>query len=200
MPTRRPTIAAALAVLFLGPAGTALPADKPAAPAAAQPQAKPGSLVPTRPDLVVTIEGSGPSFPTRFTVKNIGTADSKPSILKVSAVFVPADVNFNDGSFGSFDPKKVCGEPFGEVVEIVPALKPGDSHTIAREVGPSSLLVKSVFKKASSTQVTHLSDCVPALVCAFDVVAKADASNDNEELNEANNTATRRAFREIRFQ
>ena len=94
----------------------------------------------------------------------------------------------------------VCGEPFKEIVEIVPVLRPGESKTITRDTGHSSLLMKSVFKTSGSAQVTHLSGCVVTLYCAFDIVAKADASNANEELSKANNTATRRAFREVRSQ
>ena len=44
-----------------------------------------------------------------------------------------------------------------------------------------------------------MKSCSPTLVCAWDVKAVADASNDNEERNEQNNTSTRRALREVSF-
>ena len=57
MPTRRPTLATALAIPMLAFAGAAPAADKSAAPSPVQPQTRPGSPAITRPDLVVTIEG-----------------------------------------------------------------------------------------------------------------------------------------------
>ncbi|MBK9062373.1 MAG: hypothetical protein IPL89_04135 [Acidobacteria bacterium] len=219
----------ALAALALSPALHA--AEKgPTPPASNQQPASPAALKALqRPDLVVTIDGAGPGFPTTFTVKNIGTADSKLSVLKVSAVFVPPDGSLTGGSSwtpscsppmtpegcaaiagifsgltggggASSDPKAACGEPFKEIVEAVPVLKPGESKAFSRDMGPSSILIGGFLKPSGSTQATHVKKCAPTLVCAFDVVAKADASNDNEELNRANNTTTRRAFREVKFQ
>jgi hypothetical protein len=200
-------------------------ADKPTPPPSSQPQTRPGPVTLARPDLVVTIEGGGAGFPKSFTVKNIGSADSRLSVLKVSAAFVPPDGPLAGvpgaascdppmtqaqcdvaaafaGLFGaaSPDPKVACGEPFKEIVEAVPVLKPGESKTFARDTGPAFLLVRGLMRPAGSTQGTHLKKCPPTLTCAFDVVARADASNDNEELNKANNTATLRVFRDVKYQ
>lgn len=215
-----------LAALALAAAATA--ADKPPAPASAPPQSRPGLAALARPDLVVTIDGGGTGLPKSFTVKNVGAADSKLSVLKVSAVFVPPDgslsgggsgpatcdpplppgqcealssfLSFLTGGAGTTDPKAACGEPFKEIIEAVPVLKPGESKTFTRDTGASSILMGGFRKTAGSPQATHVKKCTPTLVCAFDIVAKADASNDNDELNRANNTATRRAFREVRYQ
>ena len=78
--------------------------------------------------------------------------------------------------------------------------KPGESRTFTRDTGPTSILMRGFARTAGSTQGTHVKKCTPTLVCAFDIVAKADASNDNDELNKANNTATRRAFRDVKYQ
>ncbi len=228
----RPVTRASVALALFGLAAAATAADKPAAPQSAQPQTRPGLAALVRPDLVVTIDGGGTGLPKSFTVKNVGSADSKLSVLKVSAVFVPPDGPLVGGkSYGgncpppmkqsecdaalalgaflgigggsgasSSDPRAACGEPFKEIVEAVPVLKPGESKTFTRETGPSSILIGGVLKQGGSTQTTHVKQCSPIIVCAFDIVAKADASNDNDELNRANNTATRRAYREIRFQ
>ena len=227
----RPVTRASMALALLGLAAAATAADKPAAPQSAQPQTRPGLAALARPDLVVTIDGGGTGLPKSFTVKNVGTVDSKLSVLKVSAVFVPADgplvggasygsncpppmkqsecdaaialgtfLGIGGGGTSSKDPKAACGEPFKDIVEAVPVLKPGESKTFTRDTGPSSILIGGVLKQGGSAQATHVKLCSPTIVCAFDIVAKADASNDNDELNRANNTATRRAYREIRFQ
>lgn len=208
-------------------------ADKgPTPPPSGQQPANPAALKALqRPDLVVTIDGGAPGFPTSFTVKNIGTADSKLSVLKVTATFVPPDGPLTGGSAtpmsasacpppmtpaecaaagatlgsflagsGSSDPKAACGSPFKEVIEAVPVLKPGESKTIARDTGPSVIVLGTFAKTSGSPQGTHVKKCAPTLVCAFDVVAVADASNDNEELKETNNTTTRRAFRSVKFE
>lgn len=215
----------ALAALALSAA--AIAADKPPAPPSSQPQTRPGPAVLARPDLVVTIDGGGTGLPKSFTVKNVGTVDSKLSVLKVSAVFVPPDGSLSGGGSGGAscdpplppgqcealsnfisgllgtttpDPKVACGEPFKEIIEAVPVLKPGESKTFTRDTGPSSILMGGFRKTVGSEQGTHVKKCTPTLVCAFDIVAKADASNDNEELNKANNTTTRRAFRDVKYQ
>jgi hypothetical protein len=214
-----------LALAALALSATLHAADKgPTPPPSNQQPASPAALKALqRPDLVVTIDGGGTGFPTSFTVKNVGTADSKLSVLKVSAVFIPPDAPLTAGggasgdcppnlqlacelaasltgaAGGSGDPKVACGEPFKEVVEAVPVLKPGESKTFTRPA-VSHLVIGGVFKTSGPSQGTYVKKCAPTLVCAFDVVAKADASNDNEELNKANNTATRRAFRDIKFQ
>lgn len=229
MKTARNTRSAALAALALS--ATLHAADKPPAPQSAQqPSARqPGAgfAALQRPDLVVTIDDGGPGFPKTFTVKNVGSADSKLSVLKVSAVFVPPEGSLSGGGSGgascdppmpppqcealsSFlsaitgigapDPKVACGEPFKEIIEAVPVLKPGESKTFTRDTGPASILLKGFARTAGSPQGTHLKKCTPTLVCAFDVVAKADASSDNEELRENNNTTTKRAFRDVKYQ
>jgi hypothetical protein len=221
-----------LALAALALSATLNAADKgPNPPPSSQQPANPAALKALqRPDLVVTIDGGGSGFPTSFTVKNVGTADSKPAIMKVSAAFVPPDGSLTGGgggsascppgwtqsdcdaagALGSFlsglaagftsDPKAACGTPFKDFEKPVPVLKPGESKAFTQDTGPGTVLISGVLKSAGSTQATHVKKCAPTLVCAFDVVAKVDTTNENEELNKANNTATRRSFREVKFQ
>lgn len=223
MPVRRPTFAA-LALSSIALAAGARGADKPAAPPSAQPRTRPGAAATAFPDLTVTIDGSGGGLPSSFTVRNVGSADSKLSVLKVAATFIPLDLGGGSaggcapeltqeqcaalatlatiGSLGSgipADTKTACGEPFKEFLEAIPVLRPGESKTFTRSAGPSRITL-NFSKILGSPQATHVKKCPPTLVCAWDIVAKADASGDNQELNEANNTATRRAYREIAFQ
>ena len=107
MPRRKTAAAAAVtAALALVLNGTAPADDKPAPPSSGT-TTKTG--VPNvaivgavqKPDLVVSFEGSGPGLPTGFTVKNIGSADSKASVLKVTATFVPPAPSPGGGGGGS---------------------------------------------------------------------------------------------------
>jgi hypothetical protein len=86
MLTRRPApVVLALAAAFL--AGSA--ADRRAlaqAPSSALPASAKAVV---RPDLAVTIDAAGVGFPNTFTVRNVGNADSKVCVLKVTAAFVP---------------------------------------------------------------------------------------------------------------
>jgi hypothetical protein len=159
-------------------------------------------------------------------VKNIGNADSKASVLKVTATLVPPDPAAAAGGLATCPPfmtpaqcdaalafaglglglagesvvnvTKACGNPFPEFLEAVPVLKPGESKTFMRDTGPSHVTL-ALSSQAVSPQGTHIKKCPPTLVCAWDVKAVADAANDNSEGNKQNNTATRRAQREVSF-
>jgi hypothetical protein len=95
--------------------------------------------------------------------------------------------------------KKACGNPFKDVLEAVPVLKPGESKTFKRDVGPYQVALTGLVQQTTSVGSTHLKRCSPTLVCAWDVTAVADASNDNDEKSRANNTATKRSVREVTF-
>ena len=227
MTLRRPAVAAC--ALLLASAGLA-PADQkpvsPSSPATPSRSSLPVAGLPQKPDLVVSFEGSGPGLPTGFTVKNVGTVDSKLSVLKVTATLaLPAGSPGGGGGSGNcpagWSPgqcdaigsllsglsgavtiekmKTVCGNPFADVLEAVPVLKPGESKSFARDTGPYSISLAGFLRQPVSTQATHVKPCSPTLVCAWDVKAVADASNDNDERNESNNTATKRALREVSF-
>jgi hypothetical protein len=232
---------AATCALLLTLSGTAPADQKPTPPPSSGTLSKgsaPGVPLVTviqKPDLVVSFEGSGPGLPTGFTVKNIGNVDSKLSVLKVTATFVPPPGGSGGGSgSGSCPPsmtpadcadlmafaagllgaltsigngggpssdsmKKACGNPFPEFLEAVPVLKPGESKTFMRDTGGYQVSISGFVAQPLSPQATHVKQCSPTLVCAWDVKAVADASNDNDERNEANNTSTRRALREVSF-
>jgi hypothetical protein len=98
--------------------------------------------------------------------------------------------------------RAACGNPFPEFLEAVPVLKPGESKTFTRNVGPHQVQISipGLFSQAAGPQVTRVKKCSPTLICAWSVKAVADASNDNDERNEANNTATKQALREVSFQ
>ena len=226
MTLRRPAVAAC--ALLLASAGLA-PADQkpvsPSSPATLSRSSLPVAGLPQKPDLVVGFEGSGPGLPTGFTVKNVGSVDSKLSVLKVTAILaLPAGSPGGGGGSGNCPAawsqaqrdafsslfggltgavtvekmKTACGVPFPEIVEAVPVLKPGESKSFARDTGPFRILL-SGLQQPGSTQATHVKPCSPTLVCAWDVKALADASNDNDERSESNNTATKRALREVSF-
>lgn len=235
--TRR-RLVAATAAFALALSGVAPADQKPASPQAQTSGSAPRPNVPVvavaqKPDLVVSFEGSGPGLPTGFKVKNAGNADSKLSVLKVTATLVPPEGSSGGGS-GSCPPNmspqecaalqalaaflsglapggsssggastekitKACGNPFPEFLEAVPVLKPGESKTFMRDTGPYQVMISGVIAQPLSPQVTHVKQCPPKLVCAWDVKAVADASNDNDERNEGNNTSTKRALREVTF-
>lgn len=228
----RRRLTAALAALAMA-ASTRAAAQKPTPPKVPSPNSNlPGAnavAARQKPDLVVSLEGGGSGLPTGFTVKNIGSADSKVSVLRVTATFVPPATSPVGGSAGcpSFmtqeecdtasgiagtvlglagpsnsadQMRKACGNPFREVIEAVPVLKPGESKTFTRDVGPQRVTISvGSMAQPASTQVTHVKGCLPTLVCVWDVKAVADASNDNDESHEDNNVATRRASREVGF-
>ena len=224
---RRP-FAAALCALLLSPeAPAADPKPTPTPSSASGLPIHANAAAPLqKPDLVVTFEGPGPGLPTGFTVKNIGNADAKASILKVTATLVPPDaasaaaglatcpsymtpeqceamlgfagLGLGLGGVSVVNVTKACGNPFPEFLEAVPPLKPGESKTFTRNTGPSHVTL-SLSPQAVSPQATHVKKCPSTLVCAWDVKAVADAVNDNDEANEHNNTATRFAQREVSF-
>ena len=81
----------------------------------------------------------------------------------------------------------------------IPPLKPGDSKTFMKDKGPYQVNLTGFTTPVTSPQSTHLKQCPLILVCAWDVKAVADAQNDNDERSKANNTATKRALREVAY-
>lgn len=226
--TRRLFAVSMTALLVTSP-GLALADQKSSPPSAQTSGTMPRANVPVvavaqKPDLVVSFVGGGPGLPTGFTVKNVGNADSKLSVLKVAATLVPPETPPPSGSVdctvlwtpeqcaavkailaGLTGPSaekitKACGNPFPEFLEAVPVLKPGESKTFMRNAGGYQVAITGVLSQTmAAPQATHVKQCSPTLVCAWDVKAVADASNDNDERNEGNNTAARRALREVSF-
>jgi hypothetical protein len=169
------------------------------------------------PDLVVTL-GPGSPFPSAFTVKNQGNADAGASLLKVTATLLPLEGLPTAGcpailsSFcelqsqamaASFTPERLrslCGDPFADILDAIGPLKAGESKTVSRDTSRFGHLSLKLGSALGAQPGTHIKVGVTTLVCAFDVVAQADASNQVGELREDNNTAKLRVFREIRLE
>ena len=134
-----------------------------------------------------------------------GSTSCPPGWTPAQCAAVAAFASFLGGQGGGASPAAVekmtnaCGNPFPEFLEAVPVLKPGESKTFKRDTGAYQVAITGVFAQPASPQITHIKPCSPTLVCAWDVKAVADASNDNDERNEQNNTSTRRALREVSF-
>jgi hypothetical protein len=195
-------------------------ADKPTPPPLAPPRLGVTATL-SSPDLVVTL-GPGNPFPNSFTVKNQGNKEAGLSVLKVKASLVPLDPDppsdcppslpramcdalsgFRVPSGALLPPERLralCGEPFGEIVEAVPALKPGESKTFTRDTSKFANVSLRLFPTLGSPRGTYIRKGVTTLVCAFDIVAEADASKDVNEIQEANNRTTSRVYREIRME
>ena len=96
--------------------------------------------------------------------------------------------------------KFMCGNPFPDVLEAIPTLGPGASKTVSRDTSRFGHVLVNLTRAVGSQPGTHVKFGVTTLVCAFDVVARADASNQVSELHEDNNAATLRVTREIRLE
>lgn len=169
------------------------------------------------PDLVVTMAPGNP-FPASFTVRNAGNADAGVSVLRVTATLLPLDRVPGEPCppiFASICEARaqaaaawytaerlqtMCGDPFADVLEAIPALKAGESKAVARDTSRFANLAVRLKGALGPQPGTHIVQGVTTLVCAFDVVALADASNQVHEIREDNNTSSRRVFREIRLE
>jgi hypothetical protein len=192
-------------------------APRPAAPPSVSPSApgdamaKPvGVDAALAPNLKIAMSPLSPNTaPHQFTVTNVG-GPSMPSKLGVSTTLLPTPPSSSACSGDSVACSlgtqllqgiqhtklvEICGTPLESFVAEIPALDPGQSHTVTRSSPSLPILIANL----GTPQSKHSYYKQLTLVCVFEIRAAADATNAVPESIEQDNEFFHYLEREIQI-
>jgi len=153
------------------------------------------------PDLIVEVTQTGKGVPTAYKVRNVGTAEAGPSILKIAVALLPLDSESKGRlTLRPINLNELCKPPLQSLITKIDPIQPGDSKTFY----PQGLFpaLTSLFaltgvqrkQRPSQPEFSYLVPCELEAVCVFRVKVTADdagwVKEGPKDENEKNNSVT----------
>lgn len=165
--------------------------------ASSKAQVDPGKF----PDLIVEVTQTGKGVPTAYTVRNVGTAEAGPSILKIAVALLPLDPESKGRlTINPINLNELCKPPLQSLITKIDPIQPGNSKTFYPQglfpalTSLAALTGVQRKQRPSQPEFSYLVPCELEAVCVFRAKVTADdagwVKEGPKEENEKNNSVT----------
>jgi hypothetical protein len=153
------------------------------------------------PDLIVEVTQAGKGVPTAYKVRNVGTAQAGPSILKIAVALLPLDSESKGRlTLKPINLNELCKPPLQSLITKIDPIQPGESKTFYPQglfpalKSLSALIGEQRRQWPAQPEFSYLVPCELEAVCVFRVKVTADdagwVKEGPKEESEKNNSVT----------